>query len=61
MKVGDVEFDEFGAKVKLTSGKVGQRTIRVVACIPRLKEWIDKKHPNPKKSNFLWVSLSNKR
>lgn len=37
MKVGDVEFDEYGAKVKLTSGKVGTRTIRIISSIPYMK------------------------
>ena len=56
MKVGDVEFDEYGAKVKLTSGKVGTRIIRIVSCVPHLKAWVNEEHPDPKSNNWLWVS-----
>ena len=55
MKIGDVEFDEYGAKVKLTSGKVGSRVIRVISCVPHLKTWINEEHPNPRFDNWLWV------
>lgn len=56
MKVGDVEFDEYGAKVKLTSGKVGTRVIRVVSCVPYLKTWINEEHPDADYGNWLWVN-----
>ncbi|MBU4124017.1 MAG: tyrosine-type recombinase/integrase [Nanoarchaeota archaeon] len=45
MKVGDVEFDEYGAKVKLTSGKVGTRNIRIISSVPYMKIWINEDHP----------------
>jgi integrase len=61
MKVGDVEFDEYGAKVKLTSGKVGTRIIRVVSCVPHLKAWVNDEHPDPKPDNWMWVSKGTKR
>lgn len=54
MKVSDIEFDEYGAIVKLTSGKVGSRKIRVVSCVPCLKEWLEY-HPSPKDDSYLWV------
>ena len=54
MKVSDIEFDEYGAKVKLTSGKIGSRVIRVISCVPCLKSWLEK-HPDPKPDNWLWV------
>lgn len=55
IRIGDIDFDEYGAKVTLTSGKVGQRKIRVVSCIPRLKDWLES-HPNPSPDNWLWVN-----
>ena len=55
MKVNDVEFDEYGAMVRLVSGKTGERRILVVACVPRLRAWIES-HPNPKPSSWLWVT-----
>lgn len=60
MKIRDVEFDEHGAKIKLTSGKVGTRTIRVISCVPHLKNWLDKEHPNPKNDSYLWVNKGTK-
>ncbi len=60
MKVSDVEFDEYGAKVKLTSGKVGSRTIRIIASVPSLKVWINEEHPDPRLDNWLWVSKSDR-
>jgi integrase len=56
MKISDVVFDEYGAKVKLTSGKVGSRIIRVISCVPHLKAWIETEHPNPKQDSYLWVN-----
>ncbi len=55
MRVGDVVFDEYGAKVKLTSGKVGSRTIRVISCVPHLKAYIETQHSNSKGYSYLWV------
>lgn len=55
MKVSDIEFDDFGAKVKLHSGKVGSRIIRVISCIPHLKAWLETEHPNPKHDSYLWT------
>jgi integrase len=55
MKVGDIAFDDYGARVKLQSGKVGSRIIRVVSCVPHLKNWIENGHKNPKYDNYLWV------
>jgi len=60
MKIGDIEFDDYGARVKLTSGKVGTRIIRVVSCVPHLKAWVNDEHPNPRFDNWLWVSKGTK-
>lgn len=59
MKISDIEFDEHGAKVKLTSGKVGDRKIRIVSCVPHLKKWIEN-HPNPKNDSYVWVSTGSR-
>jgi len=56
MKVSDVVFDDYGAKVKLHSGKVGSRVIRVISCVPHLKAWIETEHSNPKPDSYLWVN-----
>lgn len=64
MKIKDVEFDKNGARIRLCSGKVGERIIRVVACIPYLKAWIQEQHPNPNPDSYLWVKFgknSNKK
>ncbi len=55
MKIGNVEFDDYGAIVKLKSGKVGERKIRVIASVPRLKDWIEN-HPKPRSDNWVWVN-----
>jgi len=61
MKVGDMEFNDYGAKVKLRSGKVGSRIILVISCIPHLKAWIGNEHPNPKSSSYLWVNEGSRK
>lgn len=58
LKISDVEFVENMAKVKLCSGKVGGRTIPIVACIPYLKAWIENEHPNTEPDSYLWVNKS---
>jgi len=58
MKVDDVEFNDVGAKVKLTSGKVGSRTILIISCVPHLKTWLEN-HPNPKNNSYLWSKNSH--
>lgn len=60
MKCSDVVFDEYGAQVKLSSGKVGSRTIRVVSCVPYLKRWISEEHPNSQQDNYVWVGKGNR-
>ncbi len=60
MKIRDVEFDEYGARVKLCSGKVGERIIRVVSCVPYLREWIENQHPNPNPDSYVWVSVGSR-
>jgi integrase/recombinase XerD len=59
MKIKDVQFDDNGARVRL-SGKTGDRYCRVVECAPYIHEYIDKWHQdkaNPEAP--LWVMISN--
>lgn len=59
MKYQDVEFNDYGAMVRLVSGKTGERRILVVSCVPHLKDWIES-HPTKKASSWLWVTEKGK-
>jgi len=61
MKIEDIAFDEYGAKVKLRSGKVGSRIIRVISCVPHLKAWIETEHSNPELDSYVWVRKGSNR
>jgi site-specific recombinase XerD len=57
MKIGSIEFDDNGAKIRL-SGKTGDRVCRVIEPVPYLRDWI--KH-HPKKGDIntaLWTDIS---
>jgi len=59
MRIGDVDFDQYGARISI-SGKTGQRIIRLVESVPYLKLWINS-HPykdNPDAP--LWLSYRKK-
>jgi integrase len=43
MKIGDVEFDKFGAVARI-SGKTGERRVRLIESVPDLKLWLSM-HP----------------
>jgi len=55
MKIKDVVFDEYGAKINL-NGKTGSRRIRIVNSAPYLQEWINQ-HPRNEHNGYLWTSL----
>jgi len=57
-KIGDIEFDDYGAKVKVV-GKTGERKIRLVGCIPHLSLWLEH-HPDKRKGSYLWVSVGQR-
>jgi len=42
-RVGDLEFDENGAKLKV-HGKTGGRTVRLITSVPLLARWLEE-HP----------------
>ena len=44
LRIKDVEFDDYGAKVRLV-GKTGPRWIRVVGSAPALSQWLTGDHP----------------
>jgi integrase len=45
LKIDDVEFDKYGARITIPiEGKTGNRKIRVVSCSPALLIWL-KEHP----------------
>jgi len=46
-RVGDLEFDENGAKLKV-HGKTGGRTVRLITSVPLLARWLEE-HPFNKK------------
>ncbi len=57
-RVGDVEFDEMGAKIKV-HGKTGSRVVRLIASAPLLARWIDE-HPQKDNPNaWLWFSRNS--
>jgi len=59
LRIRDVQFDRLGAKVKL-SGKTGERLVRVIDCVPTLKEYLNQ-HPFKDESNaFLFHNFRRK-
>ena len=60
MKIKDLEFTEFGARVKLT-GKTGERIVPIIKSVPFLATFL-KLHPNKDNPNaWLWVRSNNKK
>jgi len=58
LKIKDVEFDKFGARIILF-GKTGARKIRIIASAPSISNWI-KHHPtNKNKDSWLFCSLNH--
>ena len=55
LRIKDVEFDEYGAKLMLR-GKTGMRRIRIVSSAPLLADWINRHPMNSDPEALLWVS-----
>jgi len=56
LRIKNVQFDEYGAKL-IVEGKTGSRRVRVIASAPRLATWIDN-HPLREDPDApLWVNL----
>lgn len=59
LKNGDVEFDEYGAVLRV-DGKTGQRRIRIRHSVPDLQKWL-KDHPQRQDPSApLWPSQKSK-
>jgi integrase/recombinase XerD len=59
IRLGDVNFDENGARVRV-NGKTGPRVVRLVTAAPLLSNWVDQ-HPvgRARDPNApLWISLA---
>jgi site-specific recombinase XerD len=59
LHIGDIEFDEIGAKLSI-HGKVGNDFARIISSAPTLRMWIES---HPMKQNpdaALWVGLGGK-
>jgi len=60
-KIGDVSFDEYGCKVRVT-GKTGSRVLRVVNCAPLIRQCIeDHPYKNDKTKPLFCQFKENKR
>jgi len=60
MCIKDIEFDDYGAKVKV-KGKTGERIIRLINSVPYLKQWL-KCHPlknNP--DTPVWIETDSEQ
>ncbi|MDG6963021.1 MAG: tyrosine-type recombinase/integrase [Nitrososphaerota archaeon] len=59
LKVGDIEFDDAGALVRVRKGKTGPRTLRAIACLRHLTNYLEK-HPYRKDPEApLWLTSSS--
>lgn len=60
LKIGDVEFDDLGARL-LVNGKMGRDHGRVITSVPLLSAWLNM-HPRRNDPNApLWVTLGSKK
>ena len=60
LRIKDVEFDDYGAKVML-SGKTGMRRVRIVSSAPLLAEWINRHRMNSDPEAPLWINANGKQ
>ncbi len=60
LRIKNIVFDEYGAKVLVGEGKTGMRRIRIVSSAPYLANWIEN-HPFRNKPEApLWISTGTK-
>jgi site-specific recombinase XerD len=59
MKVGDAEFDQFGAKIHI-SGKTGARIIRLIESVPDFRLWLSMHPQKTDPQAPVWTSLKRK-
>jgi len=56
-KIGDVEFDRYGAVMKIRRGKTGDRRVRLIESTPALTTWLNN-HPQRDEGDApLWVNV----
>ncbi|UCD20622.1 MAG: tyrosine-type recombinase/integrase [archaeon] len=59
IKIKNVSFDEFGAKISVF-GKTGSRYVRLISSSGYLLNWINDGHPdNHNPESFVWLSQKN--
>jgi len=58
IKIKNVVFDDFGARIQVT-GKTGPRVVRLVTSSPYLLSWINV-HPTGNREDFVWLGRNNK-
>jgi integrase/recombinase XerD len=58
LKIKDVHFDEYGAKINVF-GKTGARRVRLVNSVPYLQSWINNHEKNQDVSAYLWINRNN--
>jgi site-specific recombinase XerD/ribosomal protein L40E len=57
LKIKDVTFDDYGAKLNLF-GKTGYRQVRLVGSTPALSQWLNEDHPKRKDRNaYLFCNI----
>jgi site-specific recombinase XerD len=55
MKIKNVRFETYGARISIT-GKTGSRKILIINATPYLQEWINSHPNNDNPESFLWIS-----
>lgn len=55
MDVGDVSFDERGARIRVR-GKTGERVVRLISSAPALARWLEERSGGSDPSDPLWTS-----
>lgn len=62
LKIKDVEFDKFGARITLPmEGKTGSRKIPVIACAPALSAWLNDHPRRTDKNAPLFCGIWSKK
>ncbi|MFC2143154.1 tyrosine-type recombinase/integrase [Candidatus Aenigmatarchaeota archaeon] len=56
LKIRDIVFDKYGAKIHITKGKTGSRVVRVIACASLLSQWINSHPLRDNRESPLWIS-----
>lgn len=59
LRVKDLVFDEIGAIIRVI-GKMGDRTVRVIASVPYIKEWLKLHKFRDDTESPLWLKLYDK-